>query len=82
MKTYIKCLEELTEVFEGSAINNQYDIALEIHIHGGYAMFVNLVNIPQPMVIMYCQKCAQELCETNPEIYALLKPQLSVGAIK
>jgi len=54
--------------------NTQYDNALIIEVHGGYAMFVEspgMFNGPDEKLI-FCHDCAHELCDKFPGFNELI----------
>lgn len=85
----VSCDVELVPVIDGPSDNGyQYDNALWLTFHGGYAMFVESAwissehtceNFPQDHYVcaVLCHNCAHVMCMSYPWMSKLLEPKTS-----
>lgn len=56
----------------------QPDQGLELHVIGGYGMFIDLMMEQAPVIIL-CRDCAVRACETFPWLKRAVAPRLHAG---
>lgn len=83
------CQQELQPEFESVDADYQFRNALWIGFHGGYGMFIESPDYAESVVhssmkktgasasAVLCHDCAHRLCDQNPWIAQLIKPEIS-----